>query len=270
MLQGIHNVGHHGAGGGQLACALAVEHHVAQHIALDQHCIEHIVHAGQLVCLGHQTRLHTGSHAAVLAALHPCDQLDHTAQLFRRFHICRGNGTDAAGGNVLGVDLMAAHQRGQNGDLAAGITAVHIVAGVLRLGVAQLLRDLQRIVKAQIFAHHLGEHEVGGAIHDALHLGDDVCRQTLVHRGNDGRTAAHRSLEQEGTAVLFGKAQQLCAVGGHHLLVGGAYAAAALKAGLYIRIRKAGAADGLHHHLDLRVFQNGIEVLYKQVCIRMV
>ena len=91
-----------------------------------------------------------------------------------------------------------------------------------------------------------------------------------MHGGDDGRTAAHRSLEQEGTAVLFGKAQQLCAVGGHHLLVGGAYAAAALKAGLYIRIRKAGAADGLYNHLDLRVFQNGIEVLYKQVCIRMV
>ena len=47
-------------------------------------------------------------------------------------------------------------------------------------------------------------------------------------------------------------------------------AAAALQAGLNVWVSKTGAADGLHHHLDLRVFQNGIEVLYKQVCIRMV
>ncbi len=160
---------------------------------------------------------------------------------------------------------MAADQRGQDGDLAAGVAAVHIVAGVLRLGVAQLLRDLQCLVKAQILVDHLGEHEVGGAVDDALHLGDDVGREALVHRSDDGGAAAHRSLEQEGAAVGLGQSQQLCAVGGHHLLVGGAYAAAALEAGLDIGVRKAGAADGLHHHLDLRVFQNGIEVLDEEM-----
>ena len=116
VFEGIHYIGHHGAGGGQLARALAVEDHIAQHIALDQPRVEHIVHAGQLVCLGHQTRLYTGGHAAVLAKLHPCDQLDNAAQLFGAGHIGGGNGADAPGGDVLGVDLMAAHQRGQNGD----------------------------------------------------------------------------------------------------------------------------------------------------------
>ena len=94
-------------------------------------------------------------------------------------------------------------------------------------------------------------------------------RRWLVHGGDDGRTAAHRGLEQEGAAVLLGQCQQLCAVGGHHLLVGGAHAAAALEAGLDIGVCKAGAADGLHHHPDLRVFQNGIEVLDEEVCCRM-
>ena len=91
-----------------------------------------------------------------------------------------------------------------------------------------------------------------------------------MHGGDDGRTAAHRGFEQESTVVLLGQCQQLCAVGCHHLLVGGAHAAAALQTRLDVRVGKAGAADGLHHHPDLRVFQNGIEVLYKQVCIRMV
>ena len=205
VLQGVHHVSHHGASGGQLARALAVEHHVAQHIALDQHRVEHVVHAGQLVGLGHQAGLHTGSHAAVLAPLHPGNELDHAAQLLSRFHIGGGDGTDAPGGDVLGVDLVAADHGGQDGDLAAGVAAVHIVAGVLGLGVAQLLGDLQRIVKAQVLTHHIGEHEVGGAVHDALHLADDVGGQALVHGGDDGGAAAHGCLKQEGTVVGLGQ-----------------------------------------------------------------
>ena len=165
---------------------------------------------------------------------------------------------------------MAADQRGQDGDLAAGVAAVHVVAGVLGLGVAQLLCDLQRVVKAQTLAHHLGEHEVGGAVHDALHLGDDIGRQALVHRRDDGRAAAHRSLEQESAAMLLGQSQQLGTVGGHHLLIGGAHTAAALETGLHIRVGEAGAADGLDHDLDLRVFQNGVKVLDEQMGCRVV
>ena len=164
---------------------------------------------------------------------------------------------------------MAADQRGQDGDLTAGVTAVHIIAGVLRLGVTQLLRDLQCLVEAQILPHHLGEHEIGGAVDDALHLSDDIGREALMHRGDDGGAAAHRGLEEEGAAVGLGQSQQLCAVGGHHLLVGGADAPAALEAGLDIGVGEAGAADGLDDDLHLRVFQNGIEVLDKQLCSRM-
>ena len=86
----------------------------------------------------------------------------------------------------------------------------------------------------------------------------------LVHRGDDGRAAAHGSLEQEGAVVCPGQSQQLCAVGGHHLLVGGADAPAALEAGLDVGVGEAGAADGFDDDLHLRVFQNGIEVLDKQ------
>ena len=192
------------------------------------------------------------------------------SSLFGGLDVSNGDVADAAGRDVVRVDVMPAGEAGQNGDFAAGIAAIHIVAGVLRLGVAELLGNFQGLVKAHVLALHLRQHEVRRAVDDAADAADMVGGQALVHRGDDRRAAADAGLKQEGRAVLFGKGQQLCAVGGHHLLVGGAYAAAALKAGLYIRIRKAGAADGLHHHLDLRVFQNGIEVLYKQVCIRMV
>ena len=270
VLEGVHHVGHDSTGGGQLARALAVEDHVAQHIALDEDGVEDVIDTGQLVCLRHEAGLDTGGNAAVLAPLHPGDELDDAAQLLCRSHIIHRDVADAAGGDVLGVDLVAADQRGQDGDLAAGVAAVHIVAGVPRLGVAQLLSDLQSLVKAQILPRHLGEHEVGGAVDDAFHLGDDVGREALVHRGDDGRAAAHGSLEQEGAAVCLGQSQQLCAVGGHHLLVGGADAPAALEAGLDVRVSEAGAADGLDDDLHFGVFQNGVKILYKQLCGRMI
>ena len=156
---------------------------------------------------------------------------------------------------------MAADQRGQDGDLAAGVAAVHIVAGVLGLGIAQFLRDLQGLIEAQILPHHLGQHKVGGAVDDALHLGDDVGREALVHGGDDGGAAADGRLKQERAVVRLGQPQQLGAVGRHHLLVGGADAAAAFEARLYIRVSEAGTADGLDDDLDLRIFQNGVEVL---------
>ena len=63
-----------------------------------------------------------------------------------------------------------------------------------------------------------------------------VGRQALMHRGDDGGAAAHAGLKQEGHAVLPRQRQQFGAVGSHHLLVGGADAAAALQALPYIRV----------------------------------
>ena len=70
--------------------------------------------------------------------------------------------------------MMTAGQAGQDGDFAASVTAVHVVAGVLRLGIAKLLGDLEGLIKAHVLALHLGQHKVGGAIDDALDLADMV------------------------------------------------------------------------------------------------
>ena len=91
-----------------------------------------------------------------------------------------------------------------------------------------------------------------------------------MHRGDDRRAAAHRSLKQERAVVSLGQTQQLGTVGGHHLLVGGADAPAALEAGLDIGVRKPRAADGLYHDADLRVFQDGVKVLNEQMGSRMI
>ena len=50
---------------------------------------------------------------------------------------------------------MPAGEAGQNGDLAAGIAAIHIVAGVLRLGVAELLGQFSRASSKPMFSRFI-------------------------------------------------------------------------------------------------------------------
>ena len=92
--------------------------------------------------------------------------------------------------------------------------------------------------------------------------------QALVHRGDDRRAAADAGLKQEGRAVLFGKGQQLCAVGRDHLLVGGADAAPALEALAHIRVGKFCAANGLDDDLDFGVIQDRVDGFRKKRGIR--
>ena len=92
--------------------------------------------------------------------------------------------------------------------------------------------------------------------------------QALVHRGDDRRAAANAGLEQEGHVMLLGQGQQFGTVGSDHLLVGGADTAAAFQALADIRVGKPGAADGLHHDLDLGVSEDGIDRVGKQGGVR--
>ena len=152
----------------------------------------------------------------------------------------------------------------QNGDLAASVGAVHIVRGIFCFGVAQVLGDFKGLVKAHVLAGHFGEHKVGGSVHNALDLADLVCRKALVQRGDHRGAAPHARLKQKGRAVLLCQGQQLRAIGGHHLFVAGHHAAPALQRPAHIRVSKAGAADGLHHHPYFRIGQDHIHVVHEQ------
>ena len=268
LFQSVNDVGHNGAGGGQLARALAVEHDVAEHIALHQNGVEHVIDARQLVRVGDEHRLDARGHLTVPALVVPGDQLDGAVELFGGLDVSNGDVTDAAGRDVVRVDVMPAGEAGQNGDLAAGIAAIYIVAGVLRLGIAELLGNFQGLVKAHVLALHLRQHEVRRAVDDAADAADMVGGQALVHRGDDRRAAADAGLKQEGRAVLFGKGQQLCAVGRDHLLVGGADAAPALEALAHIRVGKFCAANGLDDDLDFGVIQDRVDGFRKKRGIR--
>ena len=65
---GVDHVGHHGGGGGQLAGAPAVEHHVADGVAAHGDGVEYILHTGQRILHVHQMGGHKGAHLTIGAA----------------------------------------------------------------------------------------------------------------------------------------------------------------------------------------------------------
>lgn len=83
-----------------------------------------------------------------------------------------------------------------------------------------------------MLAAHLGEDKVGGAVEDALDVVDLVGAQALVQRPDDGDAAADACLKQQLDPVFVGQLQQLGALLGDQLLVGGDDALAALQAAL--------------------------------------
>ena len=68
---------------------------------------------------------------------------------------------------------------------------------------------------------HLGEDEVGGAVEDTRDLADVVRDQTLVDRTDDWDAAADSRFKHEVGVLLGRDRQELRAVGGDQLFVGG-------------------------------------------------
>ena len=81
---------------------------------------------------------------------------------------CGGDPADALVVHVAGHHLHAERDGGDDGGLGAGVEALD-VGGRIALGEAQRLCLGQRHAVVGTLLGHLGEDEVGGAVHDAHH-----------------------------------------------------------------------------------------------------
>ena len=161
--------------------------------------------------------------------------------------------------DCLRVDLPAVGQGSQDADFAAGVDAIDVGGGVA-LSVAERLRLLQRLGEGAVFAAHLGEDEVGGAVEDALDVVDLVGAQALVQRPDDGDAAADARLKQQLDPVFAGQLQQFGALLGDQLLVGGDDALAALQAAFDKAVGRVKPAHYLDDNLHLRVADDLVKV----------
>ena len=127
-------------------------------------------------------------------------------------------------------DLVERHrgvegEPGEDRHLRRGVGAADVVAGV-GLGVAQLLGARPAPRRRRPARRHLAEDEVGGAVDDAEDLARSRCAEALLDHPHDRDHPGDGGLEAQLDPGLARGREQLLAVLGEQLLVGGDHRAA--------------------------------------------
>ena len=144
--------------------------------------------------------MHADADAAV-DALGRADQLQAEPEVPRVGHVLGGEVLDALVDDLVERDRRGEREPGEDRHLGRGVLAGDVV-GRVGLGVAQLLRLLERAVVRRTAARHLGQDEVRRAVDDAvdaLHVG---AGERLLEHADDGHDAGHRALEAQLDVVL--------------------------------------------------------------------
>ena len=251
--RGIGEIAEHGAGGGVLAGATAVEQGVADDIAAHEDGVERVVHAGQHMAVGDQSRIDGNLHAAAAGELFDgAEQLDGVAKFAGVLDVQRADMADAFDMNVLGIDPESVGERGKNAGFMRGVMAVDIEVG-RRFGIAQLLGVGEDIGEVRAFQLHPGEDVIAGAVNDAVKGGDAIAHKAFAEGFDDGNAAGHAGFVIEIGAVFFGGGEQFFAMGGEQRLVGGDDGFAEFEGGEDHLAGGGGAADEFGDEMDIRI-----------------
>ena len=267
MARNLQHVAHDRRGGRARAGALAEEHGLAHGVARDVDCVEHAVDLGHLMRL----RQHGGMHAHIDAlgrTMRKRQQLDDVAHVVGGVHVELRDVADTLGVDVVELHAAVEGDGRQDGDLRGGVEAVHVGGGI-GLGEALRLGLGQRILVGQAVVDHAREHVVGGAVHDAHDGGDLVADEGMLQRLDDGDAAADAGLEAHFQVLLSGKVHDLVAEGGHERLVGCDHILTGSERVQYDRARDGGAADELHHDIDLGIVDDVVESVEQALDILM-
>ena len=200
----------------------------------------------------------------ILAAMGDGQKLDDVAHVASCLDIHRRDIRDAVGKDIVQGHTRVEGDGSQDGDLRRRVETAHVRRGV-GLGEALLLRLMQGILVGQAVVGHAGEHVVGGAVHNAHDRGDLVGDERVLQRIDDGNAAAHGRLEGQFLAGGLGSFHDLFAMRGHERLVGCDHILTGSERVQYDRARDGGAADELHHDIDLGIVDDVVEVVGEQV-----
>ena len=210
---------------------------------------------------------HIGRLLPAVQLYRPTKQLHPVSPGAGNGHVLQIQAADALHADVLRQDLLAPGQIGENTDLPSCIQSFHVGGGIL-LGVTLGLSLLQRLGKGDAAFYHPSENIVGGAVKDAHYLLDPVPRKTLEQRAQYRDASAYAGFKEVIDVFLSGNRKKLPPMGSHQLLVRGDNVLAGHKGPAGEVQRHLGAADGLHHHVQLSVVLQHREVLYRDVRVR--
>ena len=177
------------------------------------------------------------------------NELVGQALVLRLGDVARGDGRDTDTGDVLFPDVHAEGKVGGEDDLAARVQTLDICGGV-GLGVAELLRLLQRgrIIRAGI--RHGGKHVIRCAVQNALDGLDLIELGRAGEGGEPGDAAARGGGAAQRHAFFFCKGGELFKVGAHELLVRGDDVLARTHGRAEVAVRRLDAAHDFHHNIN--------------------
>ena len=179
-----------------------------------------------------------------VAPLGDAEQLQREAELLGVGEVVGLDRLDPLVGDLVERDRGVEGEPGEDRHLRRGVGAVDVVARV-GLGVAQLLGPRQHLLVGGAGRRHLAEDEVGRAVDDAEDLGDLGDAEALLDHAHDRDHPRHRGLEAELHAGLAGDVEELVAVLGEQLLVGGDDRPAGPQRVEHVVAGRVGAADQL-------------------------
>ena len=157
---------------------------------------------------------------AVAGALGHRHGLDRVAETAGHLDVVKGETGDPLVVDVAGHHHGPERDGGDDGSLGPGVEALDVGGGVA-LGVSEALGLAESLGVAGAPLGHLGEDVVGGAVddaHDPLHR---LGRQRLPQGPDERDGPGHCCFEQQIHARIVGRREQLGAVVGQQLLVGG-------------------------------------------------
>ena len=169
--------------------------------------------------------------------------------------------SDGDAGDALAVDVAGHHarvegDRGEDRALRRGVESLD-VGGRVGLGVPEALGLGERLVERRTVLAHLREDVVRGAVHDAEHAAHAFAGERFLQRSDQRDTARDRGFEQQVEAGGVGGVEEVLALAGEELLVGGDHR-------LPVRERPEqqdpGGLDPAHHladDVDLGVVDDG-------------
>ncbi len=193
-----------------------------------------------------------------------CQEFDDVAEFAGIFDVLGGDAGDAFDVDVVEGDPGAEGDGSQDGDFAGGVPAADVGGGV-GLGVAFELGFGEDGVVVAFFGGHFAEHEVGCAVDNPHYLADPVAGQALFERPDDRYAATDAGFEQEVYGVRLGGAEQVAAVAGDDVLVGGNDVFAGRQRPEDIAFGRFFAAHQFDDDVDGRVVNDGGQVSGKGV-----
>jgi len=211
---------------------------------LDRDRVEGAVHRRERVVGVQERGVHVHGHAAA-RPLRGADQLQRQVELLGVLDVVGGEPLDALVAHLVEPHGGVEGEPGEDRHLGGGVLAGHVLGGV-GLGVAQPLRLGQRLVVARPRARHLAEDVVGGAVDDSMDALDVGGGERLRHHADRRHHARHGALEAQLHAAAAGRVEDLLAVLGEQLLVGGHHVAAGVERPQHVLARGVDPAHELH------------------------